>query len=224
MPPVQAVMRDSMKKITSTAFLITVLIFLIIFGVSLIFENSRTEEIRKSFAETDVLWNDARFFSEFAANASADDCVSLIEENRKLGDRIYNEGLKIETYENANKLTDEILTEKKRYALLDLQFWKNSIEIKKKCNSSFSTVVYFYSQFDETNEQKVDNMILLDFKQRCGPKTIYITFPADMELSSINLIKTLYNVSSIPSVVIDEKTVLSGVLSMEELNSYAHCW
>ncbi|MBU3957696.1 MAG: hypothetical protein KKB25_01335 [Nanoarchaeota archaeon] len=213
-----------MKKLTGTAFLITFLIFLLIIGVSLIFENSRTEEIRKSFAETDVLWNDARFFSEYAANASAGECGGMMEENRKLGDRIYSEGLKIEKYEGANKLTDAILTEKKRYALLDLQFWKNSIEIRKKCGSEFSTVIYFYSQYNSTADQKLMDRILFDFKQRCGPATVYITLPVDMDLSSINLIKGLYNITQIPSVLINEETTVNGAVSLDELNRHAECW
>ncbi len=213
-----------MKKLTGTAFLITVLVFILIIGVSLIFENIRTEEIRKSFAETDVLWNDARFFNEYITNASESECEYLIEENRNLGDRIYGEGLKIETYENANKLTDAILTEKKRYALLDLQFWKNSIEIRKRCGSEFATVIYFYSQFNSTADQKLMDRILFDFKQRCGAATVYITMPSDMDLSSVNLIKTYYNITKIPSVLINEKTPLTGVASLDELNRYAKCW
>lgn len=213
-----------MKKLTGTAFLITVLVFILIIGVSLIFENGRTEEIRKSFAETDVLWNDARFFNEYMANASESECEYLVEENRKLGDRIYSEGLKIETYENANKLTDAILTEKKRYALLDLQFWKNSIEIRKMCGQEFATVIYFYSQFNKTVDEKLMDRILWDFKQRCGRATIYITFPADMGLSSINLIRSLYNLTETPSVLINEKTLLTGAVSLDELNRYAGCW
>lgn len=213
-----------MKKLTGTAFLITILIFVLVIGVSLIFENGRAEEIRKSFAETDVLWNDVRFFNEYAANASAGECGVLMEENRKLGDRIYGEGLKVETYENANKLTDEILTEKKRYALLDLQFWENSVEIRKKCGQQFSTVIYFYSQYDKTSEQKTMDVVLGDFKQRCGKATIYITFPADMELSSINLIKSSYNITQFPSVLINEKNLLTGVVSLDDLNKYAKCW
>lgn len=213
-----------MKKLTGTAFLIAILIFVVIFGVSLILENIRTEEIRKDFAETDVLWNDAKFFNGYAANASAGDCNYLTEENRMIGDRIYSEGLKIERYEGANKLTDAILTEKKRYALLDLQFWENSISIKKKCGPEFSTVIYFYSQYNKTNEQKTMDRVLGDFKQRCGRATIYITFPSDMGLASIGLIEKTYNITGIPSVLINEQTVLSGEASMEELNNYAKCW
>lgn len=213
-----------MKKLTGTAFLITVLVFILILGVSLILENSRTEEIRKSFAETDVLWNDAKFFNEYMANASESECEYLAEENRKLGDRIYSEGLKIETYENANKLTDAILTEKKRYALLDLQFWKNSIEIKSRCGQEFATVIYFYSQFSETSEQKLMDRVLWDFKQRCGAATVYITLPSGMDLSSIELIKKQYNVTKTPSVLINEETLLTGVVSLDELNRYAKCW
>ncbi len=215
-----------MKNIAIAALLITALAFLAILGISLVFESGRTEEIRRGMMEIDVLWNDARFFSQYAASATLANggCEFLAEENRRLGDRIYAEGLKMEKYEDANKLTDSLLTEKKRYALLDLQFWKNSIEIKQKCGSAFSTVIYFYSQYNETADQKLMDRILSDFKQRCGRATVYIAFPADMGLSSIGMIKAYYNITETPSVLINEKTVLQGIADMEELNGYARCW
>lgn len=215
-----------MKNLTITALLATVFLFLIILGISLLFEFARTEEISRSLAETDVLWNDARFFGSYieASNLTGESCDLLAEENRVLGDRIYGQGMKIEKYEGANKLTDSLLTEKKRYALLDLQFWENSISIKKKCGQEFSTVIYFYSQYNKTNGQKTMDRVLGDFKKKCGRAIVYITFPTDMDLSSIDLIKKTYSITKIPSVLIDERTVLSGEVSMEELNKYAKCW
>lgn len=213
-----------MKKTMATAFLLTVLIFSIFIGILLALENSRVEEVRKTITDIDVLWNDARFFDKHLAEQTiGDNCDFIFNENLKLGDRIYEEGLKIEKYEDASKFTDSILTEKKRYALLDMQFLQNSLEIKKACNSNFSTVIYFYSQYNETSEQKIMDRILWNLKQKCGPNVIYITFPADMDLSSINLLKAFYNITQIPSVVIDEKTVLAGVNSMDELDKHVQC-
>ncbi len=217
-------MSGSMKKLAIKSFFVTALIFLILVWIALNFESSRVEEVRRSMAEIDVLWNDARFFNQYIANASEEECRFLFNENLKLGDRIYEEGLKIEKYEGANKLTDTILTEKKRYALLDLQFWRNSIDIKNKCGSMFSTVIYFYSQYNKTDEGKVMDRILWQLKQKCGSKIIYITFPADMGLSSINFIKNMYNITKTPAVIINERIVLSGLVSLEELNDYVNCW
>ncbi len=215
-----------MKNLTITALLATTLLFLIVLGISLILEFARTEEISNSLVETDVLWNDARFFGNYveASSLTNESCDLLAEENRILGDRIYSQGLKIEKYEGANKLTDSLLTEKKRYALLDLQFWQNSIQIRNMCNSPFSTVIYFYSQYNSTSGQKTMDRVLGNFKQRCGDATIYITFPVDMDLASIDIISKTYNITKIPSVLINEQTVLSGEASTEELNNYAHCW
>ena len=212
-----------MRRLTIKAFLITISLFFMILVISILFETNRVEEIRKSMTEIDVLWNDARFFNEYIYNASETECETLFNENLKLGERIYNEGLNIEKYEGVNKLTNSLLTEKKRYALLDLQFWKNSVEIKKKCGPMFSTVVYFYSQYNKTNEGKIMDRMLWDLKQKCGGKIIYITFPADMGLSSINLIKNTYNITKTPVVVINEENILSGIVSLNELNNYTNC-
>ncbi|NOZ81551.1 MAG: thioredoxin family protein [Candidatus Micrarchaeota archaeon] len=211
------------KKIFAKAFVLTALVFSMIFLVTYWIETQRVLEVKEMLTEIDNLWNDARLLTEFSESLGNVSCEKLVRENYELGGRIYREGLRIEAYEKANRLTPELLTEKKRYALLDLQFWLNSIKIKKMCDADYATVIYFYSQFNKSVEQKIMDSVLWDFKQKCGPRTIYITFPVDMEISSINAVMELYNITRVPAVVINESVVLYGVVSIPELEKYVNC-
>jgi len=214
-----------MKNVFLKATILTIVVFVIGFFVGVFFDNLRLEEIKGRITEIDNLWNDARLLQSYIQKFSniTPHCEFLLDENLKLGDRIYAEGLRIERYEDTNRFAPFFDLEKKRYALLDLQFWINSIDLKRLCNADYSTVIYFYSQYSETPEQGFQDQVLLDLKQKCGPQIIYITFPADMEISTIEVIKNIYKIEKIPSILINESILLSSPVSMGELEKYIKC-
>jgi hypothetical protein len=214
-----------MKNVFLKTSILTILVFVIGFFVGVFFDNLRLEEIKGRITEIDNLWNDARLLQSYIQKFSniTPHCEFLLDENLKLGDKIYAEGLRIERYEETNRFAPFFDLEKKRYALLDLQFWINSIDLKKLCNADYSTVIYFYSQYSETAEQGFQDKVLLDLKQKCGPQIIYITFPADMEISTIEIIKNIYNIEKIPSILINESILLSSPVSMGGLEKYIKC-
>jgi len=215
-----------MRKVFLKTFALTVLVFIIGFYAGILFDNLRLEEIKSRLTEIDNLWNDVRLLQSFTQrmidNKSLD-CSILLRENLIAGDKIYQEGQKVEEYEKANRFTPTIFVEKERYALLDLQFWLNSIDMKRICNASYSTVIYFYSQYNKTVEQGFQDKVLLDLKEKCGPQIIYITFPSDMGITTLNVIRDIYNIEKLPAIMINESIVLYSPKSMRELEKYVKC-
>jgi len=215
-----------MKKVFLKTLALTLMIFIIGFFAGVLLDNLRLEEVKSRLTEIDNLWNDARLLQYYIQRISDNKssyCNFLLEENLKSGDKIYNEGSKVEEIEKVNRFTPTIIVEKERYALLDLQFWLNSIDLKKTCNASYSTVIYFYSYYNKTIEQNFEDRVLLDLKQKCGPQIIYITFPADMDISTIEVVKDIYNIQKIPAILINESTLLYSPVSMGELEKYVKC-
>jgi hypothetical protein len=215
-----------MRKIFLKTFALTVLVFVIGFYAGILFDNLRLEETKSRLTEIDNLWNDVRLLQSFTQrmidNKSLD-CNILLRENLIAGDKIYKEGQKVEENELANRFTPTIFVEKERYALLDLQFWLNSIDMKKLCNASHSTVIYFYSQYNKTVEQGFQDKVLLDLKEKCGPQIIYITFPSDMGIITLEVIKDIYEIKKLPAIMINESVVLYSPISMRELEKYVKC-
>lgn len=212
-----------MKKLFLKTTILTISVFIIAFFLGIWFDSLRLEEVKITLTDIDNLWNDARLLYSFTDKLGDVSCDFLLKENHNLGDKIYAEGLKIEEYEKANRFIPSLLLEKKRYALLDLQFWINSIELKKLCNANYATIIYFYSHYEKTAEQKLMENLLWEFKQKCGPKTIYITLPVDLDISTINTIKNNYNITKTPSLLINETVVIKGLTTMEELKEYVEC-
>jgi hypothetical protein len=219
-------MSGKMRKILLKTLALTMLVFIIGFYAGVLFDNLRLEEVKSRLTEIDNLWNDVRLLQSFTQrmidNKSLD-CDILLKENLIAGDKIYEEGQKVEEYEKANRFTPTIFVEKERYALLDLQFWLNSIDLKRVCNASYSTVIYFYSHYNKTTEQGFQDRVLLDLKEKCGPQIIYITFPSDMGIITLNVIRDIYNIEKLPAIMINESIVLYSPTSTGELEKYIKC-
>ena len=81
-----------------------------------------------------------------------------------------------EQYEEMNRFSSQLILEKKRYALLQLQFWFNSINLRKSCDLNYNTVVYLYSHYDESLviNQKIQSAALLELKEKYGPDMMLI--------------------------------------------------
>ena len=219
---------DKMQSdiLVKTIILTTIIFILGIFaGVWL--DNMRLEEVKGSITATDIEWNDARiqsmFYQKFASDPES--CENAIKSNLDFNDKIYNQGIEIERRENVEKFTPDIVSEKTRYALLQLQFWFNSINLKETCNANYSSIVYFYSFFNENLkiDQKIQSTILRDLKEECGNKLILIPLPFDLNISTIEFIKSDFKIDSAPSLLINEKTVLKNVQNKEEILKYISC-
>jgi len=216
-----------MKKVLLKTLALTALIFIIGFFAGIFLDNLRLEEVKTRMTEIDNLWNDARLLQSYIQRLSDGNstsyCGFLLEENLKAGDKIYNEGSMVEEYEKTNRFTPTLVLEKERYALLDLQFWLNSIDLKRICNANYSTVIYFYSQYNRTVDQSFQDRVLWELKQKCGPQIIYITFPADMDITTIEVIKNFYNITKTPAVLINESVVLYSPVTLRELEEHIVC-
>jgi len=220
-------MSGEMKKVLLKTLALTALIFTIGLFAGIFLDNIRLENVKTRMTEIDNLWNDARLLQSYIQRLSDGNstsyCGFLLEENLKAGDKIYKEGSLVEEYEKTNRFTPTPVLEKERYALLDLQFWLNSIDLKRICNANYSTVIYFYSQYNKTVEQGFQDRVLWELKQKCGPQIIYITFPADMEITTIEVIKNVYNVTKIPAVLINESLILYSPITLREMENYIVC-
>jgi hypothetical protein len=176
----------------------------------------------------DIQWNDARllstFYQAFTGTNDPESCKSALQANLDFNNKIYQEGLKIEKYEDINKFTPYLLLEKKRYALLQMQFWINSINLKKSCNATYTNLVYFYSHDEGLSvKQKVQSAILLDAKKKCGAELMLIPLPFDLDITAVNMIKSNFKINSTPSILIDEKVVLEDVQAEAVLRNYVPC-
>jgi len=207
------------KYIFLWALIATAIIFCIgiFFGYAL-------EASRISIIDYLYLQSEKQILSQNTQNVSLNDCGKLTENNIKFGDQIYNDALTIQRYEGANELTDRIAEEHRKYDLLRALFWTDSIKIKNSCNSSYHDVVYLYDfnapSVVQSSMQVFFSNVLYELKQKYGNKIMLIPIAGDNNLSSVDLLMKKYNVTEMPTILIDEKTRITQINSKEDIEKY----
>ena len=216
-------MSGSQKKTFLYALIVTLFIFNlgIFFGYML--EISRVNDVNKLYIDAEMELLD-QVTQKDALDTLNLSCDMLISENIKFGDRIFAEALQIQKYEDANRITSEIILQHKRFDLLRAIFWINSIKIKQQCSSSYHNVIYFYKynnpSLEQKSKQRFFSNLLLQVKQDKGEKIMLIPIAADNNISSIDLFVKKYDITQLPTVLIDENIRITDVKSIEDIEKY----
>jgi hypothetical protein len=205
------------------SFILAVVIFLIGFSIGFYIENSRLTQVTDQYNANEIQALDLKLQDYYYQIMSSSSCQTAIEQNFIFADNLYNQGLELEKYEDASKISDSLKVEKERYVLLKTELWLNSILLKQKCKNPFDTVVYFYINnpgAQEDAEQQVISNILQTVKKEKGDTFVLLPIAGDMGLGAVDLQMRNYNITSLPAVLINEKTVLYGFHTPEDIEKY----
>jgi len=186
-------------RIFVETLILTIVIYLLGFSFGFFIENYRTNNIIENYKNDVINEADLRLQNYYYEIMSKEDCNFSIQENFIFADRIYNTGLRLEQYEEANQLTGDLLLEKKQYILLKTELWFNTILLKNKCGNPFDTVVYVYSNRPVNqaliSEQKIISNVLKNLKEEKGNQIVLIPIAGDLDLDIVNLQLKRYNVN-----------------------------
>lgn len=208
-------------------FLYALIATLIVFNLGIFFgymlEASRVNKINEMYRETDMNILDQRILND-AGEIIDFDCEYLIEENIKFGDKIFRNALQIKKYEDANRINGEVISQHRKYDLLRTLFWVNSMKIKQKCSSDFHTIVYVYKynnpSIQQVSEQKFFSNLLTEIKEKYGNNVLLIPIAGDNNLVSLDLLLKKYEITELPTILIDENIKMMEVKSMEDIEKY----
>ena len=220
-------MVENSKNAFWQALILTVAIFLIGIFIGVAYEGSRLTKVNDYYVLSEISLMDAFALSKLTDVINATDaanCKILIDSGIEFADRIYNEAITLEKYEDSGRLIDTIKLSHKKYDLLRTLLWINFMNIPDTCKKDTSVVIYLYEYNTEDLVKKATNKvwsrILFDLKQQEGKNIILIPIAADNDLISLNSLISRFNISSYPAVIIDEKYVVSEVKSVEDLEKY----
>jgi len=104
------------------ALILTIVIFNLGIFMGYRLESSRIDKINGMYldAETELL---DQMIQKDALSIIDLNCESLVKENILFGDKIFEEALTIQRYEEANKINDDIIFQHRRFDLLRTLFW-----------------------------------------------------------------------------------------------------
>jgi hypothetical protein len=208
------------------AFLLAAVILLIGFSLGYFIESYRADNIIQSYKNYEVEALDLRLQNYYFQIMNESACDSAVKQNFEFADQVYDKGLLLEKYEESSQLTTDFALEKKKYVLLKLELWMNSLILKEKCGSLFDTVVYFYQGNPSTtslttrSQQQVISSVLKQVKEDKGNKIILLPIAGDLDLNAVKLQRDVYNITSLPSILINEKVLFEGYADKDNIESY----
>lgn len=128
----------------------------------------------------------------------------------------------LKTYEKANLLADYELT-RKRYFLSNIETWFYTTQIKRFCNDTDTSIIlFFHTSETECPDCIVQGQILDSLREKCKNLRI-ITLAIDLNIDVIELIKSQYNVTEAPSLILDNKIVIKKIATEDEILNYIKC-
>ena len=217
---------DNMIKNQKYIFLYALIITFVVFNLGIfmgyMLESSRLDKINTLYSNAELELFDQMTQKESLGVLNLD-CNTLVNENIKFGDQIFQEALQIQKYENANRISNDIIFQHKRFDLLRTLFWMNSIKIKQSCNSDYHNLVYFYKynnpSIAQDSKQKFFSNLLQQVKQNEGDKIMLIPIAGDNNIPSVNILMDKYNITEFPTILVDEKTKFTDIKNAGEIES-----
>lgn len=113
-----------------------------------------------------------------------------------------------------------VVEQKTLYSELEEKHFEIAKHLNDKCNSSFVTILFFYSNDDTHFENSRFEGYLLDsFKKEHPNKVMVYSFDYGLQIDFIQNYLKKYNITEIPQVVVNENDVFY-VNNIDSLNKY----
>jgi thiol-disulfide isomerase/thioredoxin len=194
-------------------FLITLGIFIIVFGLVSIINRSKIENIddlqRK--ITIDLIATETKFdLLKTVPCKSVKDSI-LLKELNEIGEKL--------SFAETNQGSDDpdVQQLKKNYSLLQVKDYLLMQEIDQKCNTSVDAILYFYSS--DCDDCRKQGYVLTEFKKEYPNIRIY-SFDTDLDFSVIETFTSLYDFEDVyPTLIINDKAYqkMTTVEELEEL-------
>lgn len=111
---------------------------------------------------------------------------------------------------------EDVLDLKRDYTLLSIYQWVLMKDYQEKCDSNITLVLFFYSNVNNVSECERQGYVL-DYLYYSYPKTVVVyALDYDIDTGSLNVLKELYDVRRVPTVVIND-VKFEGFHSFDEL-------
>lgn len=196
-------------------FAVTTIIFLVGIFLGSVLSDMKVDKLNKLQDDfrTDTLAVDLAYEILSDNPCSSIDSSFLTEELHELSS-------KLEFLQNARGIDDPKVKELRNYySLLQLRHWMVSTQYKKYCNSSFTTIIYFFSDKKECPECDTQSTVLTHAREKHDNLRIY-SFKYETDNAALKALKDLYSIKSdevLPILIIDSN-VYYGLKDSDELS------
>ena len=198
------------------ALAITLIVFTIGIMIGLQVSDSRISAITNTARLQRVQFESLQLQYAFLNTAQNTSCTAF---TTALDQNVYaleNARTKLESYIEDAKDEEEFIIAKREYMITELRYWLLAQQAKKVCEKESVSVLFFYERNQLCEDCNTQGIILTYLKEKFKEKLLVFSLDADLEDPMIDLVKDNYNITEIPSIVVEEK-VFVGFTTKEFL-------
>lgn len=197
------------KEVYFVAFLITTGVFLLGLLLGFVIEGKRVMMVQEKDQEQKIAFSSAQLQYQFLQQLQNEkNCPAMFTAFYDNLEDLEETRIRLEKYDRKatlDKKSFELL--QREYLLAEVRYWLLASDIKKICDFDVVTALYFYSDEDSCDTCDNQAFVLSYLKDLFGDKLLVFSFNAKIEHEPlIDLLKTAHNVTTYPSVVVDNIT------------------
>jgi hypothetical protein len=202
------------RKKYTLVFILTCVLFFSAFSISNYLNDRKVNEIKSTEDKIsiDILSNETQY--ELLQQSSC----SIINSGSVLSDELSTLADKLSYAEAQEGIgSTDVQTLKEYYSLLEIKDFLLVQQIYKKCNTTPSTILYFYSNKGDCPECTRQGYVLTQLRQD-HPKLRVYNFDYDLNVNAIHTLTSLYKIprNALPALVMDGATY-TGFKSTDDI-------
>ena len=146
-------------------------------------------------------------------------CDALSYEFERAVDDASKLGQTVSEYEASEKIVDpRFASLKTEYTLTLVKYWIYTEQLKATCNrTDYVIVLFFYSNVG-CDKCEGQGFVLDSVKQLYGRRVMIFALDPDIGLGTVNMLKGMYGVAEVPTLVVNGKTH-TGFVGLEDLKN-----
>lgn len=209
------------KHVFWQALVLTILVF----GAGVLFgffmESARYDRVEFDVMQSEINLLDEQIRGDLIDNLDIE-CSLAKASLFSFADKVYYEALKLEDYDASSKFGhDSMVLLHKKYDLLRLMLWRESVDLRERC-PDFHTVVLLFDYFSEDVEvgakQEYYSRLIIDLKNEYPGEIVVIPIAANLDISSVELFMESYDLGS-PMIFVDRDKKIDSIITLSEFEN-----
>lgn len=201
--------RELKGKYLLAAF-ITVIIFLLGMFLGMVVEGKRSELLSSVIQQQKLSYNSLQLqyqlITEFGQQGNCPAVSATFEEYMK---QLVSAQERLDKYQkDATVSKDTFAMLKQEYTQAEINYWILAKKTKEICGKDIVTILFFYTPEEQCARCNDQSFVLTYLKQLLKDKLLIFSFDSTLENEHlINILRNMYNITSYPALVIDDKSV-----------------
>ena len=205
------------KRLFFISLVITVLIFLagLLVGISL--DDTRISDLVTTLNQNELNRESYLVEQDFINNLGGSLCELSNPRINTLSTELAKLGQLLTKYESKGFLRNQDYNYlKRKYFLLEIKTYTLFTSLKKECNYDFNTILFFY---DSEHQKSLNQGYILDSLVQSQKNLHIFSFDQLFNEPALETVKIHYNITTSPSLIINDNIKKEGLISLEELRT-----